>query len=73
MLINLRKAVLSLVAGSMFATSAQAGHFGGLPHISGSGGRLAAAAKGPGNFKQPASSNFGSLQKMGNAPVAVGC
>ncbi len=65
MLINLRKAVLSLVAGSMFATSAQAGHFGGLPHIGGSGGGFSAAAKGVGNFKKQASNNFGSLQKMG--------
>jgi hypothetical protein len=67
MLINLRNAVLSLVAGSMFATSAQAGHFGGLPHIGGNGGGLAAAAKRMSNFKNSGSSNFGSLQNIGTA------
>lgn len=39
MSINLRQAVLCLIAGSMFATSAQAGHFGSIAHLGGSGMR----------------------------------
>jgi hypothetical protein len=53
MLINLRNAVLCLVAGSMFAATAKAGHFGSMAKLGGGGGGFASAAKGMSKFQKP--------------------